>query len=299
MSRAARVGIFGGTFNPIHLGHLHAAEEVLDELGLERMLFVPSGEPPHKTASQRDPIAPAELRLAWTRAATAGNPRFAVEALEVERGGTSYSVETLRTLGKQIAPDLPVFVIGADAFAEVGTWREPDALFTLANFAVHHTPRRRCSRERSLAPDARAGRLRAGARRPLGASPRSRNLGAAARDRSARHLGLRDPRAAAQRTLGAVSVARSDPGGGIAEQGLRRVSGLSGRRKALLIAEAARERLAEDVWLRPCARPCLRRHLTWPPAAPTPRQSIGDGVAERCGRRLRTARIEGYRRARL
>ena len=140
MSRAARVGIFGGTFNPIHLGHLHAAEEVIDALGLERMLFVPSGAPPHKSGSQCDPIAPAELRLAWTRAAIAGNARFAVDALEVERGGTSYSVETLRTLGKQIAPDLPVFVLGVDAFSEVGTWREPDALFTLANFAVITRP---------------------------------------------------------------------------------------------------------------------------------------------------------------
>jgi len=142
MSRAARVGIFGGTFNPIHLGHLHAAEEVVEALGLERMLFVPSGEPPHKTGSQRDPIAPPALRLAWVRAATAGNPRFAVDALEVERGGTSYSVETLRTLGEQIAPDLPVFVLGLDAFAEVGTWREPEALFTLANFAVITRPGR-------------------------------------------------------------------------------------------------------------------------------------------------------------
>jgi nicotinate-nucleotide adenylyltransferase len=140
MSRTARLGIFGGTFNPIHLGHLHAAEEVVDTLGLERMLFVPSGEPPHKSGSERDPIAPAELRLAWTRAAVASNPRFGVDAIEVERGGTSYSVETLRTLGKQIAPDLPVFVIGIDAFAEVGTWREPEALFTLANFAVITRP---------------------------------------------------------------------------------------------------------------------------------------------------------------
>lgn len=142
MSRAERVGIFGGTFNPIHLGHLHAAEEVLEALGLERMIFVPSGEPPHKTGSEEDPIAPAELRLAWVRAAIAGNPRFAVDALEVERGGASYSVETLRTLGKQIAPDLPVFVLGVDAFAEVGTWRDPDALFTLANFAVITRPGR-------------------------------------------------------------------------------------------------------------------------------------------------------------
>jgi nicotinate-nucleotide adenylyltransferase len=152
MSRAARVGIFGGTFNPIHLGHLYAAEQVLEALGLEHMIFVPSGEPPHKTGSQEDPIAPAELRLAWVRAAIAGNPRFAVDALEVERGGTSYSVETLRTLGKQIAPDLPVFVLGEDAFAEVGTWREPDALFTLANFAVITRPGRPADAARHWLP---------------------------------------------------------------------------------------------------------------------------------------------------
>ena len=106
MSRAARIGIFGGTFNPIHLGHLRAAEEVLEALALERMLFVPSGEPPHKSASAGDPIAPAAQRLAWVRAAIADNPRFAVDALEVERAGTSYSVETLRTLGGRIAPGL-------------------------------------------------------------------------------------------------------------------------------------------------------------------------------------------------
>jgi nicotinate-nucleotide adenylyltransferase len=142
MSRAARIGIFGGTFNPIHLGHLRAAEEVLEALALERMLFVPSGEPPHKSASEGDPIAPAAQRLAWVRAAIADNPRFAVDALEIERAGMSYSVETLRTLGGRIAPDLPIFVLGIDAFAEVGTWREPDALFTLANFAVITRPGR-------------------------------------------------------------------------------------------------------------------------------------------------------------
>ncbi len=140
MSRAARIGIFGGTFNPIHLGHLRAAEEVREALGLERMLFVPSGEPPHKATNAEDPIAPAAQRLAWVRAAIAGNPRFDVDALEIERGGTSYSVETLRTLGARIAPELPVFVLGIDAFAEVGTWREPEALLTLANFAVITRP---------------------------------------------------------------------------------------------------------------------------------------------------------------
>jgi nicotinate-nucleotide adenylyltransferase len=140
MSRAARVGIFGGTFNPVHFGHLRAAEEVVEALGLEQMLFVPSGEPPHKAASPHDPIAPGALRLGWLRTAIAGNPRFAVDPLEIERGGPSWSVETLRAIGARISPDLPVFVIGLDAFSEVGTWREPEALFGLANFAVITRP---------------------------------------------------------------------------------------------------------------------------------------------------------------
>ena len=142
MSRAARIGIFGGTFNPIHLGHLRAAEEVLEILALERMLFVPSGEPPHKSPSASDPIAPAARRLAWVRAAVAGNPRFAVDALEIERAGPSFSVDTLRAFAPRLAPERPVFVIGEDAFAEIGTWREPEALFTLAHFAVITRPER-------------------------------------------------------------------------------------------------------------------------------------------------------------
>jgi nicotinate-nucleotide adenylyltransferase len=141
MSRSPRVGIFGGTFNPIHLGHLRAAEAVSEELDLERMLFVPSCEPPHKLARPHDPIAPAAERLAWVRAAIAGNPRFALDPLEIERGGASYSVETLRTIGGRIAPELPVFVVGVDAFAEIGTWREPEAVLELAHFAVISRPR--------------------------------------------------------------------------------------------------------------------------------------------------------------
>ena len=211
------------------------------------MLFVPSGEPPHKTGSERDPIAPAELRLAWVRAAIAGNPRFAVDALEVERGGTSYSVETLRTLGKQIAPDLPVFVLGVDAFAEVGTWREPEALFTLANFAVITRPgrpaqppatgsRRACRAAFELARDGRSARHRA-------AGTWARLLEIAALDISASEIRarLRSGRSVRYLLPETIREAVSE------EPGLRRVSGLPGRPKALLIAEAARERLAEDV----------------------------------------------------
>jgi nicotinate-nucleotide adenylyltransferase len=140
MTGAPRVGIFGGTFNPIHLGHLRAAEEVTEALGLERMIFVPSAQPPHKRESAGDPIAPPAERLAWVRAATAANPRFEVDPLEIARRGPSYSVDTLRALAPRAGGELPVFTIGHDAFVELGTWREPEALLTLAHFAVIARP---------------------------------------------------------------------------------------------------------------------------------------------------------------
>jgi len=140
MTRTSRVGIYGGTFNPIHIGHLRAAEEVAEALDLERVIFVPSAQPPHKRTSDEDPIAPAAERLAWVRMAVADNPRFEVDSLEVERGGSSFAVETLRTIGRKTAPELPVFIIGHDAFVDLGTWREPGMLLTLANFAVTTRP---------------------------------------------------------------------------------------------------------------------------------------------------------------
>jgi nicotinate-nucleotide adenylyltransferase len=142
MIRSARggIGIFGGTFNPIHLGHLRAAEEVVELLGLERMLFVPSASPPHKHAARGDRIAPAAQRLRWVRAAVDGNPRFEVDPLEIERGGASYTVDTLRALARRSAGGPPVFAIGCDAFAELGSWREPEELLALAHFAVMTRP---------------------------------------------------------------------------------------------------------------------------------------------------------------
>jgi nicotinate-nucleotide adenylyltransferase len=171
MTRAARVGIYGGTFNPIHVGHLRAAEEVAEALGLERVLFVPSAQPPHKSPGPDDPIAPAADRLAWVRAAVASNPRFEVDALEVERGGSSFAVDTLRDIAKRTAPERPVFIIGHDAFVDLGSWREPDALLRIANFAVTTRPpvARGSLREWlpgvfedsvEIAPDGRSGRHR-------------------------------------------------------------------------------------------------------------------------------------------
>ena len=148
------VGVFGGTFNPIHWGHLRAAEEVAERLELERVLFVPSASPPHKPGAG---VAPASRRLAWVREAVADNPRFAVDALEIERGGRSYSVDTLREIAARLTPERPVFVIGCDAFAEIDAWREPQELLGLAHFAVMTRPRTDGSTLRDWLPGALAG----------------------------------------------------------------------------------------------------------------------------------------------
>ncbi len=133
MSAAGLLGVFGGTFNPIHLGHLRAAEQVVELLGLERLLLVPSGTPPHK---REERLAPARLRLDWVRRAALGNKRFEVDAVEVERAGPSFSVDTLRAVGARVAPAKPVFVIGSDALPELASWREPQAILALAHLAV-------------------------------------------------------------------------------------------------------------------------------------------------------------------
>lgn len=138
-------GILGGTFNPIHLGHLRAAEEVREQLELERMLLVPSADPPLKRGGP-EILAPARERLAWVRAAVADNDRLCVSDLELEREGPSYTVDTLRILGEQLPGGPPVFVIGHDAFVELPAWREPRTLLTLAHFAVVARPPLRAGR---------------------------------------------------------------------------------------------------------------------------------------------------------
>ena len=135
----SRIGVFGGTFNPIHQGHLHAAEQVLSELGLARIVFVPAADPPLKRGDAHT-IAPSALRLAWVLAALRGHPSFTVDDLELHRAGPSYTVDSLRALGPKLAPARLVFVVGEDAFAELDAWREPAALLTLADFAVMTRP---------------------------------------------------------------------------------------------------------------------------------------------------------------
>ncbi len=128
-----RIGIYGGTFNPIHLAHLALAEEIRERLELERVLFVPANLPPHK--GERLPSG-AE-RLAMVRLAIRGNPGFGAVDLEVRRGGRSFTVETLRELSRRLpAGTRLVFLIGMDAFEEIGSWHEADALAAGADFAL-------------------------------------------------------------------------------------------------------------------------------------------------------------------
>ena len=126
-----RLGVMGGTFDPIHHGHLVAASEVQSLLGLDEVVFVPTGEPWQKEG--RD-VAPAEHRYLMTVVATASNPRFTVSRVDIDRGGPTFTIDTLRDLRGQ-RPDAELFFItGADALADIFTWRDVDELFGLANF---------------------------------------------------------------------------------------------------------------------------------------------------------------------
>ncbi len=136
-----RIGIFGGTFNPIHVGHLRAAEEVRELVGLDEMRFVPSADPPLKRGGSQL-VAPAKRRADWVAAAIADHPDFVLDPLELEpaREGPSYTVDTLEILHERLAPAELVFVIGRDAFVELPMWRSPERLLTLASFAVMTRP---------------------------------------------------------------------------------------------------------------------------------------------------------------
>lgn len=121
-----RVGIFGGTFDPIHVGHLAAVEDAAARLQLEGVLFVPNNIPPHK---RRQVVSDAEDRLAMVELAVADNPRFEVSLTELERPGPSYTLDTLRVLREHFAGDVDLyFLVGCDALGTLHTWHEPAAL---------------------------------------------------------------------------------------------------------------------------------------------------------------------------
>ncbi len=142
----ARLGIMGGTFDPIHIGHLACAEQAREAFGLDGVLFVPAGNPVFKKDRA---VTPAGMRLAMCRLAVASNPAFDVSAVEVERGGDTYTVDTLRQLRAHYPGNVELFFItGADAVYHILQWRESAAIADLARLIAVTRPGYALSEER-------------------------------------------------------------------------------------------------------------------------------------------------------
>lgn len=133
-----RVGIMGGTFDPIHHGHLVAASEVAHLFGLDEVVFVPTGQPWQKDL---DTVTPSEDRYLMTVIATAENPQFRVDRIEIDRSGPTYTIDTLRQMRAAYGPDVELFFItGADALGAILSWHNVDELFDLAHFVGCNRP---------------------------------------------------------------------------------------------------------------------------------------------------------------
>src|SRR6188508_2122058 len=133
-----RMGVMGGTFDPIHYGHLVTAEEALQQFGLDGVIFVPTGRPWMK---EHEVVSPAEDRYLMTVIATASNPLFRVSRMEVDRDGPTYTVDTLRGLKAELGTETDLFfVTGADAVLEIFQWKDPGELFELAHFIAATRP---------------------------------------------------------------------------------------------------------------------------------------------------------------
>jgi nicotinate-nucleotide adenylyltransferase len=138
-----RIGVMGGTFDPVHHGHLVAASEVAHDFALDEVVFVPTGEPYQKDYRV---VSPAEDRYLMTVIATASNPKFSVSRVDIDRPGPTYTIDTLRDLRAAAGPrDELFFITGADALAKMLTWHDVDELFTLAHFVGCTRPGHRLS----------------------------------------------------------------------------------------------------------------------------------------------------------
>ncbi|HNI09090.1 MAG TPA: nicotinate-nucleotide adenylyltransferase [Thiobacillaceae bacterium] len=150
------MGLLGGTFDPIHYGHLRMAEELAEVLGIDEVRFIPAGSPPHRGK----PRAESPHRLEMARRAVAGNSRFVVDDREILRDRPSYSVDTLTELRAELPPGTPlVLFMGSDAFLGLTTWHEWPRLFELAHIAVAHRPGFSPALWEDALPDALRGQL--------------------------------------------------------------------------------------------------------------------------------------------
>ena len=137
MPSAGPIGIFGGTFDPIHYGHLRLAQEILETAKLGEVRFVPSGTPPHRTRPGADP----QDRVAMVKLAIAGNDRFTCDDRETRRAGKGYTYDTLADLRHEIGATRPLaMLVGADAFLDLATWHRWRELFALAHIVVAYRP---------------------------------------------------------------------------------------------------------------------------------------------------------------
>jgi len=132
-----RIGILGGTFNPLHIGHLAIAEVAQEQMSLEKVVFVPSCLPPHKRIAN---LAPADDRLEMVRLSIKKNPKFDISDFEVQKGGKSYTIETVRYFQEKFPGAKLFFIVGGDSAAFLHTWKNVEEILTLASFIVVNRP---------------------------------------------------------------------------------------------------------------------------------------------------------------
>jgi nicotinate-nucleotide adenylyltransferase len=161
-----RIGLYGGTFDPVHLGHLRAAENAREAMGLDVVAFLPAAVPPHRGAA----LSPAADRLEMTRLATAPHPRFEAWDAELRRPGPSYTVETVASLVCERPADSFVLVVGADTWPEIAAWRDPQRLLSLVEVAVVDRPGYPAEEPVAPFPGARGARRAEGPSLPVSAT---------------------------------------------------------------------------------------------------------------------------------
>lgn len=137
MRKTTRIGILGGTFNPVHIGHLVLAEEACRLLGLKKVIFIPTNLPPHKNARG---LASTQERLHMLVLAIKSNPSFCVSDLEIKRGGISYSIETVKELKSKFLRATLYFIVGSDFLKEFSTWKDKVELSKICKFAIASRP---------------------------------------------------------------------------------------------------------------------------------------------------------------